>query len=349
MREIIIDGRQGEGGGQILRSALSLSAITGKPFRIEGLRGGRQKPGLLRQHLTALRAAAKICGAKVEGAELGSTEVAFKPGHIRAGDYEFSIGTAGATTLVAQTVLPILVHASAASRVKIKGGTHNRWAPTFDFLQHAFMPQFRKMGGQASLSLEAYGFYPAGGGAIELDVQPTDESSPLKLESRGGRLEERIEIVISNLKRSIAERELNKLLKTRNLPSEQGEIVYAESPGPGNVVTSFVKHENVTEVFVGLGEYGVRAETVAKRLADEVQRFSTAYDSLNSFQPAVGEYLADQLLMPMALFKGGVFTTTDITEHFRTNAEIIKRFVSVQIKPTQVGRKCWKVVVKTDS
>ena len=161
--EIIIDGSEGEGGGQVLRTSLSLSAITGKPVRIENVRGRRKKPGLFRQHLTAFKAAAEICDATMEGAELGSSEIAFHPGKIKGGDYDFAIGSAGATNLVAQTLLPILAHADTASSVKISGGTHNQWAPTFDFLDQAFLPQFRKMGGRASAELEAYGFYPAGG------------------------------------------------------------------------------------------------------------------------------------------------------------------------------------------
>jgi len=167
-REIIIDGSEGEGGGQVLRTSLSLSAITGKPVRIENVRGKRKKPGLFRQHLTAFKAAAEICDATMEGAELGSPEIAFNPGEIKGGDYDFSIGSAGATNLVAQTILPILAHAPTESTIKITGGTHNHWAPTFDFLDQAFLPQFRKMGGRASLELGAYGFYPAGGGSITM-------------------------------------------------------------------------------------------------------------------------------------------------------------------------------------
>ena len=172
-REIIIDGSEGEGGGQVLRTSLSLSAITDKPVRIENVRGKRKKPGLFRQHLTAFKAAAEICDARVEGAELKSSEIAFHPGKIKGGEYRFDIGTAGATNLVAQTVLPILTHADTKSTVTITGGTHNQWAPTFDFLNQAFLPQFRKMGGRATAEIHAYGFYPAGGGSVTLHVKPT--------------------------------------------------------------------------------------------------------------------------------------------------------------------------------
>ena len=343
--EIIIDGSEGEGGGQVLRTSLSLSAITGKPVRIENVRGRRKKPGLFRQHLTAFKAAAEICDAKMEGAELGSSEIAFHPGEIKGGDYEFSIGSAGATNLVAQTLLPILSHAETNSTVRITGGTHNQWAPTFDFLDKAFLPQFRKIGGRASAELEAYGFYPAGGGAIRMAVNPTTETQALSLEDRGKRIGERVVAVVANLSEGIAKRELKTLLNAMNLKPEQGEIIHAEGPGPGNAVTLFLEHENVTEVFIGLGEHGVRAEAVAKKVVHQAQKYLPAKDGSGQISTAVGEHLADQLLLPMALFGGGVFTTTDISQHTRTNIDIIKRFLDVDIKMSQLGRKCWKVDV----
>jgi RNA 3'-terminal phosphate cyclase (ATP) len=344
-REIIIDGSEGEGGGQVLRTSLSLSAITGKPVRIEDVRGQRKKPGLFRQHLTAFKAAAEICDAQMEGAHLGSSEIAFHPGTITGGEYEFSIGSAGATNLVAQTLLPILSHADTDSSIRITGGTHNQWAPTFDFLDQAFLPQFRKMGGRAALELESYGFYPAGGGAIRMSVKPTTETHALSLENRGERLNERVVAVVANLKRDIANREIKTIRNGLNFQPEQCGIIHAEGPGPGNIVTLFLEHENVTEVFVGLGEHGVRAETVAKMVAQDSRRYTMANDGLGKIETAIGEYLADQLLLPMALFDGGVFTTTDITQHTRTNMDIIKMFLDVEFKMTQLGRKCWKVEV----
>lgn len=348
-REIIIDGSEGEGGGQVLRTSLSLSAITGKPVRIENVRGRRKKPGLFRQHLTAFKAAAEICDATMDGANLGSSEIAFHPGKIKGGDYEFAIGSAGATNLVAQAILPILAHADTPSNVKISGGTHNQWAPTFDFLDQSFLPQFRKMGGRASAELEAYGFYPAGGGAIRMAVQPTLETHPLSLNDRGARIGETVVAVVANLKSDIANRELETLLTAFNLTSDRGEIIHADGPGPGNVVTLFLEHENVTEVFIGLGEHGVRAESVAKKVVHQAQKYILSYDSTGQIRTAIGEHFADQLLLPMALFGGGVFTTTDISQHTRTNIDIIKRFLDVEIKITQLGRKCWKIeVVKSD-
>ena len=345
-REIIIDGSEGEGGGQVLRTSLSLSAITGKPVRIENVRGRRKKPGLFRQHLTAFKAAAEICDARMEGAELGSSEIAFHPGEIKGGEYDFAIGSAGAANLVAQTLLPILAHADKASTVTISGGTHNLWAPTFDFLDQAFLPQFRKMGGRASVELNAYGFYPAGGGSMTMTVKPTEAPERLELITRGERLSERAIVVLANLKRDIANRELKAILNGLNLRPEQGEIIHVEGPGPGNVVSLFLEHENVTEVFTGLGQHGVRAESVGKGVAQQAQKYLPAKSAAGDIKTAMGEHLADQLLLPMALMGGGVFTATDITQHTHTNIDIIQRFLDVQIKRTQKGRKCWMVEVE---
>jgi len=338
MREIIIDGSEGEGGGQVLRTSLSLSAITGKPVRIENVRGRRKKPGLFRQHLTAFKAAAEICDAQMEGADLGSSEIAFHPNEIKGGDYKFAIGSAGATNLVAQTVLPILAYADKPSSVSITGGTHNLWAPTFDFLDQAFLPQFREMGGRASVELNSHGFYPAGGGSITLSIKPSGEPKRLELVKRGERVSERAEVVLSNLKRDIGNRELKTLLHKMNLKPEQGEITHVDGPGPGNVVSLFLEYENLTEVFVNLGQHGVRAEAVANQIVQDSRDYLIS-------DAAIGEHLADQLLLPMALLGGGVFTTTEISQHTRTNIDIIRLFLDVNIKLTQNGRKCWTVEV----
>ena len=201
------------------------------------------------------------------------------------------------------------------------------------------------MGGRASAELEAYGFYPAGGGAIRLAIKPTTETHALSLEDRGERTGEKVVAVVANLSGGIADRELKTLLKAMNLKPEQGEIIHAEGPGPGNAVTLFLEHENVTEVFIGLGEHGIRTEAVAKKVAQQAQKYLPAKDGSGQISTAVGEHLADQLLLPMALFSGGVFTTTDISQHTRTNIDIIKRFLDVEVKMTQLGRKCWKIEV----
>ncbi|MCA9068770.1 MAG: RNA 3'-phosphate cyclase, partial [Planctomycetaceae bacterium] len=178
---IEIDGSTGEGGGQMLRTSLALSMATGKPFRIHRLRANRKKPGLKRQHLTAVRAAAEISGATVQGDELNSQEVHFEPGPVQPGHYRFDIGSAGSTTLVLQTVLPVLMLGTEPSHLTLEGGTHNGMSPPLDFLESAFLPLLAKMGPQVSLKLVRRGYYPAGGGHFEATIQPVEKLKPLTL------------------------------------------------------------------------------------------------------------------------------------------------------------------------
>src|SRR5271154_16708 len=182
---IHIDGSSGEGGGQILRSSLSLSLVTGTPFRIENIRAKRERGGLLRQHLTAVLAASEISSAQVEGATLGSKTLTFAPGMIRPGTYHFAVGTAGSGTLVLQTILPALMTASAASQLTIEGGTHNMHAPPFDFLQRTFLPIVNRLGPKITATLSRYGFYPAGGGCFSATIEPCERLAPIHLLARG--------------------------------------------------------------------------------------------------------------------------------------------------------------------
>src|SRR5258706_8068507 len=188
VKEMIrIAGSFGEGGGQILRTSLSLSLATGKAFRIEKIRAGRERPGLLRQHLTAVLAAAEVGGAEVEGAALGSTSLSFSPGKVRGGEYRFSVGTAGSGTLVFQTVLPALMLAGEPSRIVIEGGTHNSAAPPFDFLARTFVPLLERMGPKVHLQFERYGFYPAGGGRFCAEVHPVKVLNGIEIGERGAK------------------------------------------------------------------------------------------------------------------------------------------------------------------
>ena len=185
---ISIDGSFGEGGGQILRTALGLSLVTGQPFRIEKIRAGRRNPGLLRQHLTAVKAAAKIGQAEIAGVNIGSTQLTFTPGRVAHGDYQFAVGTAGSATLVLQTILPALLVSGdqdQQTQLTIEGGTHNPFAPPFDFLSQAFLPLLERMGVRVEARLERYGFYPAGGGRIEITIKPAKRLEPIELNERG--------------------------------------------------------------------------------------------------------------------------------------------------------------------
>lgn len=321
---LTIDGSEGEGGGQVLRTALALSAVTGRSFRIEHIRGKRKKPGLLRQHLTAVKAIAEICSARVNGAELGSRALSFEPAAAKHGEYSFAIGTAGSATLVLQTILPPLLVAKGRSHIVLEGGTHNSMAPPFDFVAQTFLPLLHRMGASVSAELTRPGFYPAGGGRFEVHIQGGEKLVPLELMTRGALNELRIKAVVSQLPERIAEREARLLASALCDYPLDFEAVTVDSAGPGNVAMVTVRAEGLTETFTGFGEVGVRAETVAHRLAGEVRGY------LQSDAP-VGEHLADQLLIPLALAGGGTFRTTEPSLHTRTNADVIARFLPIRI------------------
>lgn len=329
---IDIDGAAGEGGGQILRSSLALSVVTGKPFRITGIRAGRKKPGLLRQHLTAVHAAVQISSAAVKGAEIGSGELVFRPEAVRPGEYAFAVGTAGSTTLVLQTVLPPLLLAGAPSRLTLEGGTHNPFAPPFDFLERAFLPQLAKLGCAVQATLVRPGFYPAGGGRMEVEITPADGLRPLQLLDRGGELGRRVVANISSLPPTAAERAFAQIEHRLGWPREAMEVREHTCGGPGFAVHAEVLSPNCSELLTAFGERGVRAERVADLLCDEVG----AYLAHNA---PVGEHLADQLLLPMALAGGAAFRTAALSSHARTSIDIIQQFLPVRFEthPAEEG------------
>ena len=321
---VTIDGSEGEGGGQLLRTALTLSLVTGTPFRIERIRAGRRKPGLLRQHLTAVRAAAEVGRARVSGSELGSQTVTFEPSEIRAGNYELAVGTAGSATLVFQTLLPALLSAREPSRLTVEGGTHNPHAPPFDFLAKTFLPVLRLMGACVDVRLERHGFYPAGGGRITVGIEPCPALRSLSLLDRGS-MSVRAHALVASLPESIGKREMSVVRERLGLDRSLCRVETVDtSVGPGNLLMIVVEGESVTEVVTGFGIKGVSAEQVASDACDEAERY------LRSDVP-VGIHLADQLLLPMALAGGGSFRTLPPTAHTLTNAGVVQRFLGVSI------------------
>jgi RNA 3'-terminal phosphate cyclase (ATP) len=339
-REMItIDGSRGEGGGQVLRTSLGLSLATGRPFRIEGIRAGRQKPGLLRQHLTAVRAAEEIGRAEVTGAELGSRELTFRPGEVRPGAYEFAIGTAGSATLVLQAILPALLTASAPSEITISGGTHNTAAPPFDFLARAFAPLVSRMGPRLELELVRPGFFPAGGGEVRARVVPAARLEPIEVEERGKTVSRLARAIVSNLPFSIAEREATVLQRRLGWLPEEIAAESVKAHGPGNVVMVEIASEHVADLFTSFGERGLPAETVAERAAKAARRY------LERGAP-VGEHLADQLLVPLALAGGGSFVTCELSSHATTNMEVISRFLDVTFEVEPAGDRIVRVLVR---
>lgn len=320
---ITIDGSRGEGGGQILRTSLALSMVTGKPFRVFRIRAGRKKPGLLAQHLCAVEAARAVSGAEVEGAKLGSGELVFTPGELRGGEYVFRTGTAGSATLVFQTVLPALLRAGSASQVSFEGGTHNPMAPPFEFLASAFLPLLARMGAKVDLALERPGFFPGGGGRFTARITP-GALAPLALPARGDVESVHAKIWVAGLPRHVASRERKALGERMGLT--RIEIETLEDPrGPGNAVHLFCESEHVTEVFTAFGEQGLRAEKVAEFAMIEAERYLAA-------NVPVGEHLADQLMLLLALAGGGSLRTLPLSGHARTQQETIAAFLEVPIR-----------------
>ena len=317
-----LDGSAGEGGGQILRTALGLSLLTRTPFTIDRIRAGRERPGLQRQHLAAVNAAAEIGRADLRGAAVGSSILTFKPGPLTPGSYTFSVGTAGSSTLVLQTVLPALLQAPEITTLTLEGGTHNPWAPTYDFLERAFLPLISRMGTRVTPKLDRRGFYPAGGGRFTVSIEPGPRLERLDLLERGKILARRARAVVSALPVSIAHRELKVVETSLSLNRNQLQAVEEPRPvGPGNALMIEIESEHVTEVISSIGEKRVSAETVADRACEEARRY------LESEVP-VGEHLADQLLIPLALAGGGSFVTTPLSSHTTTNMDVIGMFLS---------------------
>ncbi len=338
---ITIDGSLGEGGGQILRSSLALSLITKQPFRIENIRAGRKNPGLLRQHLTGVNAAATIGNANVSGDSIGSTELTFNPGEVKAGEYSFAVGTAGSATLVLQTVLPALMIGNKITTLTLEGGTHNPFAPPFDFLQKTFLPILKTMGVEVETQIEKYGFYPAGGGKFSIKIIPAAQLKPFNLIERGEITAKTARALVAHIPYKVAEREISVLGRKLEIPEENRYLeTIKTSPGPGNVAFVEIASQHVTEVFSGFGERGVTAEAVANSIVKDARNY------LNS-EAVAGEYLADQLLIPMALAGGGTFMTMPLSQHSKTNIEVIKQFLEVDFLVEKIGTREWKVELKS--
>lgn len=338
---ILIDGRIGEGGGQILRTALSLSAATGQGFRLIHIRRKRNKPGLRHQHLACVNAAAEICGARCKGNVLESLELEFAPGPIRGGEYFFNIPTAGSAMQVVQTALPILSRAPAPSTVKIRGGTHNPGAPPFEFFTTSFLPLLKQLGVAAELQIRKHGFYPVGGGEIAATVhpQPITSAPKFSLQQRGEAVLASAEILLSWLPRSIAERE-SKILQ-KNLHWSENKITImeiADSPGPGNVLMIRVKYGAQNFLFTAFGQRGKPAEQVATEACDMFIGFRLS-------KAALDEHLANQILPYLALANGGVYTAQSLSLHTKTNIEVIKRFLDIGIEVKKKDDGCFEILV----
>lgn len=322
---IDIDGSRGEGGGQVLRTSLALSVMLGRPLRMRKVRHGRPKPGLARQHLAAVRAAAEISRADVEGASVGSTSLRFTPTQPACGArYLFDIGTAGSSTLVFQTVLAPLLRASAPSELALRGGTHNPMAPPFDFIERVFLPT---LGVDVVPSLARHGLYPKGGGAFDALVSPSRARS-IALLDRGALVSHRATFVVAGLDAAIAEREAKAYRALQ--PDAETDVVVARETGPGNVVMAELVFEHSRELVTLFGSKGVPAERVAADLSRDVRAFLSS-------GAAVGEHLADQLLLPAIFGEGAAFRTTELSLHTTTQIELLQEITGARITTKQDG------------
>jgi len=358
---IFIDGSIGEGGGQILRTSLALSCITGKRLNIENIRSARRNPGLAKQHLSCVRAASQICNAKSHGAAQGSKVLFFQPGPLHSGDFRFDIGSAGSASLVIQTLLPALFLANKPSTVTVTGGTHNPMAPPFDFLSETFLPAIKTAGFQGDCKLLRHGFFPAGGGKITFRVQTWQKQSPvpapppflLSQESAGVQANQTINLCDSPQEFRINARIYTAKLPTRIAHHQQKLLLQSglniqniehtevrDSQGPGNAVCIRLCCNKRTTVFTAFGMRGKPSEQVISEAVNLAKHFIES-------GAAVDHFLADQLLLYMAIANGGCFTTDRISSHTKTNMEVIKKFLPVDFI-IEEQRDCFRVSCQPD-
>lgn len=330
---IAIDGSLGEGGGQILRSALALSILTRQAVEIDNIRANRSKPGLRAQHLKAVDTAAAISRARVEGAVLNSTRLIFVPGDIRTGRYKVDIGTAGSTSLVLQTVFLPLSLADSASTLIITGGTHVQWAPCYHYLEFQWLPYMKRLGFDAQIHLDKAGFYPQGGGRITATIRPARSILPIMLVNRGPLNNIEGLSAVANLDLSIADRQKWQALRhlQGSYPATRIKSTQLPSPNKGTMLLLTARFQPLEDsppaqaCYFSLGELGKPAERVADEAVESLHRFLES-------DGAIDQYLADQMLLPLS-FAGGQsqIHTAKITQHLLTNAHIIRAFTSTAI------------------
>jgi RNA 3'-terminal phosphate cyclase (ATP) len=330
-----IDGSLGEGGGQVLRTSLTLALITGRSFTLHNIRQRRANPGLMAQHLKAVDAAREIGKANVEAARLGSQSLVFEPTGLYSGEFHYDIGTAGSTSLVLQTILPPLGFAEASSTVSVIGGTHVPWSPCFHYLEMHWLHHMRRIGFDIQLELDAAGFYPRGGGRVLATVRPTSRLSPLCLTDRGPL--KRIHGIsgVANLNLSVAQRQkIQALKRLTHLSSDVNiEILRLSALSKGTFLLLLAEFENSQCCFYGLGALGKPAERVADEAVNEFFEFTAT-------NGAIDHYLSDQLILPLALTSGvSEIRTSKVTQHLITNSEIVKMFLPVSIEVDgQIGQ-----------
>lgn len=322
-----IDGSYGEGGGQILRTALALSAVLGRPVELFKIRAGRKKPGLQPQHLSCVKVLAEITGAEVHGAELGSSRLHFTPGPITGGSRRIDVGTAGAVSLVFQAILAPLAFAGTSSTVTMTGGTHVPWSPPAPYISEIFLPMVERMGLAATWQLQRGGFYPKGGGEVRAAVQPLTRLSSMDLTNRGALLAIRGISAVAGLPMAIAERQADRVRYRLADAGHKIEIEIAELDAVcrGDTVFVWAEFEKVRAGFGALGERGKSAERVADEAADALLSFLAG-------NAGADPHLTDQLAVLMALANGrSVLTMARVSQHLLTNLWTIQQFLPIGV------------------
>lgn len=325
---IEIDASFGEGGGQILRSALALSILTGKPMRLAHIRARRPQPGLRPQHLKAIEAAAQISTARLEGALPDSQALCFEPQDLRAGEYAFDIGTAGSTSLLLQTICLPLCFADTPSRLSLTGGTHVPWSPCYHYLAWQWLPYLEQIGYRVESSLELAGFYPRGGGIMHANIQPARRLRPLRITERGQLLRIRGLSAVGRLDRSIAMRQCRQALARMDDLAVPLDIEVAELPAasPGTFILLLAEFEHSRSCAFALGALHKPAEKVADEAVEEL-RANIASGG------AIDGWLADQLLLPLAFVADkSVLSVSRISQHLLTNAQLLSHFLPVRVE-----------------
>lgn len=334
---IEVDGSFGEAGGQILRTSVALSAVTGKACRILNIRAKRKNPGLQAQHLEAVKATAKLCDAEVKDAELHSTELEFLPGKIKSGNISISIPTAGSVGLVLQPVMIAAMHAEKTVNVSIGGGaTNGMWAMPAGYAKHVLLPLLEKMGYQAGMKIMRYGYYPAGGAEVEVEISPAN-LFPLTLLDAGKIVAIRgISHASKELeKASVAERQqktARKIIFDALGIVPEIKAVYADSACPGSAVDLYAETESSFLGSGGLGEKGKRAEDVGKEAADKIIQYIKSGSPLD-------EHAEDQLIPYLALAKGqSKMRVFSISDHTKTNIWVTEKFMPVKFRIDEVQK-----------
>jgi RNA 3'-phosphate cyclase len=321
---IDIDGSHGEGGGQIVRTALALSAVTGQPCRITKIRSGRKEPGLKAQHLAGIQTLSRLCSGRLEGAKPGSTDVIFRPGKMAGGEIAVDVGTAGSISLVLQSLILPALHAREKTVLELRGGTDVAWSPSTMYFQHVFCGFLLRMGASVKMETLAHGFYPKGGGMVHAEIQPCAKLAPLNLTERGKLLRVDVRSVAEERLKEprVAERQLEGFKKVVKMSGNEF-VEYVPSASPGSSMHAHAHYEHSELGADSLGEVGVRAEEVGRRCGDAL---AIEMDS----GACLDRHAADQILPYLALARGGSFTTSEITNHTLTSAHVIEKFLPVK-------------------